>query len=264
MQLYGKRPVLERLKAAPDTIRALYLQKEVDAPEVVQAAKRAHLRFVSASKAQFERRAGSVHAQGMIAEVEEFRYASLEDLLKAEPRPTLFLLDRLTDPQNLGGILRSTACFGGIALVLPRHDSAEVNETVLRVACGGENYVPVARVTNLVVACEQAKKASYWIAGASTDEGEPIHQARWPSPLAVVVGSEGAGIRPGLKKHLELTLTLPMPGAALSFNVATAAALIAYEITRRRLQLHPRPARRGRDPEVGPPQRLVDDRHQKQ
>ena len=236
MQLYGKRPVLERLKAAPATIRTLVLQKEVDAPEVVQAAKAAHLRFVSASKAEFERRAGPVHAQGVIAEVEEFRYAPLEDLLKKpEPRPTLLLLDRVTDPQNLGAILRTTACLGGIALVLPKHDSAEVNETVLRVACGGENYVPVARVTNLIAAAEQAKKAGYWVAGCSTTEGEPIHRAQWPWPLAVILGSEGTGIRPGLKKHLELTLTLPMPGAALSFNVAVAAALIAYEITRRRL-----------------------------
>ncbi len=236
MRLYGKRPVVERLRRAPRTIRVLYLQEESDAAEVVRAAKEAGVRFVPKSKAEMARMTGLAHAQGVLAEIEDYRYAELEDLLKRpEPRPSLFLLDRITDPQNLGAILRTTACLGGFALVLPRHDSAEVNETVLRVACGGENHVPVALVTNLTQAAELAKKAGYWIAGAAAEGGTPLHQADWPTPLAVVLGSEGGGIRPGLEKQLELQLTLPMPGAALSYNVATAAALIAYEITRRRL-----------------------------
>lgn len=236
MRLFGKRPVLERLRAAPQTIRRLVIQQETDASEVVRAAQAAGKTFSSMAKADFARLAGDVHAQGILAEVEEFRYAALEDLLqRPAPRQTLFLLDRVTDPQNLGNILRTLGCLGGIALVLPKHESAEVNETVLRIACGGENHVPVAQVTNLAQAAEKAKKAGYWVAGTAVSGGQPIHTADWPTPLAVVLGSEGGGIRPGLEKHLELTLTLPMPGAPLSFNVATAAAILAYEITRRRL-----------------------------
>ncbi len=228
--------MLERLQAAPKTIRTLIIQQGVDAPEVVRAAKTAGHRFISKTKAEFARLAPDLHAQGVLAEVEEFQYAALEDLVrKPEPRPTLLFLDRVTDPQNLGAILRTTACLAGFALVLPRHESVEVNETALRVACGGENYVAVARVTNLAQASELAKKAGYWIAGAVSSGGTPLHEADWPEPLAVVLGSEGSGIRPGLEKHLDLKLTLPMPGADLSFNVATATALIAYEITRRRL-----------------------------
>ena len=241
MRLYGKRPVIERLKSAPKTIRSLYIQKEVEASEVVQAAKGAGLSFSSISKAEFSKLAGDAHAQGVLAEVADFLYADLENLLKRKPQPTLIFLDRVTDPQNLGAILRSLACFGGFALVIPKHDSVEVNETVLRVACGGENHVPVALVTNLAPAAEKAKKAGYWVAGAATQGGQPIQSADWPTPLAVVLGSEGGGIRPGLEKHLDLTLSLPMPGAALSFNVATAAALIAYEVTRRRLTLEGKP-----------------------
>ena len=237
MRLYGKQPVLERLRSAPQSVRGLILQQETDAAEIVQAAQAAKIRFLSKSKAEFAKLAPDVHAQGVLAEVEDFRYAAIEDLLKKPgPRPTLFLLDRVTDPQNLGAILRALACFGGVAVVLPKHESAEVTETVLRVACGGENHVPVARVTNLARACEQAKEAGYWIAGAAPSGGTPLHEADWPTPLALVLGSEGGGIRPGLEKHLDLALTLPMPGAKLSFNVATAAALIAYEITRRKLE----------------------------
>lgn len=236
MRLYGKRPVLERLKAAPQTIRALYLQQGVDASQVVRAAAAAGRTFQSVSKSAFLRMAGPGHAQGVLAEVTPFQYVRLETLLRPQaPRRCLLLLDRISDPQNLGAILRTIACLGGFALVLPRHESAEVNETVLRVACGGENYVPVARETNLSQVCTLAKKAGYWIAGATESGGTSMPRVDWPAPLAVVLGSEGSGIRPGLAKQLDLTLTLPMPGATLSFNVATAAALIAYEITRRKL-----------------------------
>jgi len=236
MRLYGKRPVLERLKTAPKTIRALVLQQDTDAADLVKAAKAAGITFLSKSRHDFSRLAPELHTQGVLAEVEDFRYVEIEQLLQQqEPRPTLILLDRVTDPQNLGAILRTLACLGEFAVVLPRHESAEVNETVLRIACGGENHIPVARVTNLVQASEAAKQAGYWIAGAVPAGGTPLHTADWPVPLAVILGSEGTGIRPGLEKQLELKLSLPMPGAALSFNVATAAALIGYEVTRRRL-----------------------------
>lgn len=237
MRLYGKRPVTERLRAAPRTIRALYIQQGIDNPEVVQAAKASNCSFTSLGKNDFAKLAGDAHAQGVLAEVNDFQYASLEELFaRPEPRPVLFFLDRLTDPQNLGALMRTMACLGNIALVLPKHDSVEITEVVLRVACGGENYVPVARVTNLAQASELAKKAGYWIVGTSTQSGTPLHKVQWPWPLAVILGSEGTGVRPGLVKHLEMTVTLPMPGAPLSFNVATAAALIAYEMTRSRLE----------------------------
>lgn len=228
---------MERLKTAPQTIRALYIEQGVHASEVVRAAKEAGQKFISVPKDEFSRMSKGANTQGVLAEVEKFQYTPLDELLEnLEPRPCLFLLDRVTDPQNLGNILRTLACLGGIALVLPKHESAEVNETVLRIACGAENYLLVAQVTNLVTACQLAKKTGYWIAGAVVDKGTPIHTVKWPMPLAVVIGSEGSGIRPGLQKYLDLEVTLPMPGAAISFNVATAASLIAYEITRAKLQ----------------------------
>lgn len=236
MYLYGKRPVMERLRVRPQTVRAVFLEENFNDGELIQKVKAAKRPCTSISRSAFARVAGSVNAQGVAAEVEPFRYVDLEDLLgPSEPRPTLFFLDRVTDPQNLGAILRTLACLGNTAVVLPKHDSVEVTETVLRVACGGENHVPVARVTNLAQAAEVAKKAGFWMVGTALSGGTPLHAVQWPWPLAVVLGSEGGGIRPGLAKHMELNVTLPMPGAPLSFNVATAAALLAYEITRVRL-----------------------------
>ena len=235
IRLSGRQPVLERLRRAPKSIRTLYLRQGTEAKDLLEEAHRAGCRIVTIPSSQFARLAGEAHAQGVVAEVEGFSYAALEDLLEGKEKRTLFFLDRITDPQNLGSILRSLACFGKMAVVLPKHESVEVTDTVLRVACGGENEVPVSQVTNLVQSCELAKKAGYWIAGAVASGGEPIQKVAWPDAVGVVLGSEGSGIRPGLAKHLDFSVTLPMPGAPLSFNVAIAAALVAYEVTRSRL-----------------------------
>ncbi len=234
MRLYGKRPVAERLRAAPATMQHIYLEEQGDTSEIAALAHAAGRRVTILAHTAFAKRVGAVHAQGVLAEVEPFQYADLDTLLERTPPLTVLFLDRVTDPQNVGNILRTMACLGGVGLVLPKHDSAEINETVLRVACGGENYVPVARVTNLVQATERAKRARYWIAGAVSDGGTPLAEVQWPAPLGLVVGAEGSGIRPGLAKHLELTVTLPLRGAALSLNVATAAALVVYEVQRAR------------------------------
>jgi len=240
MRLYGKRPVLERLKAAPHTIRAIHLKEGTRIAAIRPLAQAKGISVSVHSKEAFHRMANVGHTQGVVAEVEGFAYTDFLDLIRPKTKSplVLFFLDRITDPQNLGAILRTLACLGGFAVVVPKHDAVQVNETVLRVACGAENYVPVARVTNLAQACEQAKQAGWWLAGAIPQGGTPIHQADWPHPIGIVLGSEGGGIRPGVRRHLELTLSLPMPGAQLSFNVATSAGLIAYEITRRRLTAH--------------------------
>lgn len=236
MHLYGKRPVMERLRAHPQTLRSLYLEENFNDRELIQLAKAAKRPYAFIPRAAWAKRVGPGNPQGVMAEVDPFGYADFEQLLKpSESRPTLFFLDRITDPQNLGNILRTLACLGNAAVILPKHDSVEVTETVLRVACGGENHVPIARVTNLAQAAESAKKAGFWMMGTAVSGGRALYEVEWPWPVAVVLGSEGSGIRPGLAKQMELTVTLPMPGAGLSFNVATATALIAYEITRCRL-----------------------------
>jgi 23S rRNA (guanosine2251-2'-O)-methyltransferase len=233
MKLYGKKPVFERLRANPKSIQKIYLEKGTDLSEMVRLIKSAGLNFDSVDKKKFKTLIGDVHAQGVCAEVKDFSYHSLEEILRQRPALDLVCLDNLSDPQNLGAILRSLACFGGFALVLPQHRSVEVTESVLRVACGGENYVPVAKVTNLASALEKIKTQGYPVAGAVLD-GENLGERELPSPLCLVVGSEGKGIRPGILPHLDLKLTIPMPEAKLSFNAALACAILAYEMRRQK------------------------------
>ncbi|MFH1552020.1 MAG: RNA methyltransferase [Candidatus Omnitrophota bacterium] len=236
MNLYGKNPILERIKADPHSIRKLYLQKRTDLSDIVREAKKTGLAFESVDKAWFKSKCAEAHTQGVMAEVEEFKYAPypviLDECLNDLSVPVF--LDGITDPQNLGSIIRTLACMGGFSLVLPEHRSAHVNETVLRVANGGENYIKIAKVTNIASAIEKAKEKSILIAGAVVEDSSDILEEELRFPLAVVIGSEGKGIRPGLMKCLDMKLALPMRGAPLSYNAAVAAAMFCYEINRRR------------------------------
>ena len=236
MRLYGKNPVLERIKANPRSIRKLYLQKRTDLSEIVREAKEAGLTFESVDKKWLKTKCGDGHTQGVMVEVKEFEYVPfakiLAECLENISIPVFF--DGVTDPQNLGAIIRNIACLGGFSMVLPEHGSAHVNETVLRVASGGENYVNIARVANAAAAIKKMKEKGAWIAGAMASGGEDILKTDLVFPLGIVIGSEGKGIRPGIRKYLDAGLSLPMRGAALSYNVAVAASIFCYEINRRR------------------------------
>ncbi|MGB2601111.1 MAG: 23S rRNA (guanosine(2251)-2'-O)-methyltransferase RlmB [Candidatus Omnitrophota bacterium] len=238
MKLYGKNPVLERIRTSPGSIRGLYLQKRTDLSEVVKEAKKAGVEFKSVDKTWFLKECGDVHSQGVMAEVDEYEYASFGEIMAdCENGSTVpVFLDGITDPQNLGAIIRNLACLGGFSLVLPEHRSAQVNNTVLRVANGGENYIKIAQVTNLATTLNKIREKGITVAGAVVEDATDILKADIEFPMVIVIGSEGKGIRPGVRKNLDLKLSLPMHGAPLSYNASVAASLFCYEINRRRLK----------------------------
>ena len=237
MRLYGKNPILERIKSNPGSIKKLYLQEKTDLSEVVREAKAAGIAFESVEKPWFRKVGEDLHTQGVLAEVENFVYTPFAEILDdcSSGISTPVFLDGITDPQNFGSIIRTLACFGGFSIVLPEYESVEVTEAVLRVASGGENYIKISKVTNLAKVADKAKERGVSIAGAVVDGGENIISSKLDFPMIIMIGSEGKGIRPGLKKYLDKRLALPMKGAGLSFNAAIAAALFAYEITRKKL-----------------------------
>ncbi len=236
MLLFGKNSVFERLKANPKTIKNILMQEGFDDPAIMDIVKSRKIPFKHVAEKELLKFKHTERLQGIVAETEEFKYLSFDELQDKfnEKRLSFILLDGVTDPQNLGAIIRITACFGGFAIVIPERDSCEVNETVLNIASGGENYVPICRVNNLSNALIHAKKAGYWIAGTVVEGGEDLNKISFPFPLCLVLGSEGKGIHHGVQKQLELKVTLPMKGAALSFNVAMASSIFCYEITRQK------------------------------
>lgn len=236
MKLYGKNPVVERIRSAPGTIKKLYLRKRTELSEIVREAKKAGLRFESVEGPEIESICPGANTQGVVAEIKDFEYTPFSVLLSEclAFKTVIVFADEITDPQNLGAIIRNLACLGGFSLAIPEHNSADVNETVLKVANGGENYVRIAMVKNTVSALRKAREDGVWIAGADANGAADIREASWQYPLGVVIGSEGRGIRPGVVKELDESFSLPMDGARLSYNAAAASALFCYEIVRSR------------------------------
>ncbi|MFH1846035.1 MAG: RNA methyltransferase [Candidatus Omnitrophota bacterium] len=236
MKIYGKRSVLERIRVNPGTIKKIYLQKRVDLSEIVKALKEKCISFESVDNEWIKTKCGEVNVQGVVAEVSLFEYASFSQIIKecSTGASIPVFIDSITDPQNLGSIIRNVACLGGFSIVLPEHRSVCVNETVLRVACGGENYLKISKVTNLAGAVRQAKEKGVMMIGADVQGHEDVSKIRTDIPIGVVIGSEGKGIRPGLAKLLDVKAVLPMHGAPLSYNAAVAATLFCYEVRRNR------------------------------
>ena len=199
MKLYGTKPVIERLKSNPKSIQRIFIQDHYnDAGYVHKKAKKWGIPVITVPKSKIQKMARSVNTQGIIASIEAFPYVSYDEMLDEalKKRSPLLFLDGLTDPQNLGAIIRAVACLGVFSIVLPTHHSVEITEAVLRVACGGDNFIQAAKVANLSQAIKLAKEAGFWITGAVVKGGQSIMEVELPFPLALVIGSEQKGIRP--------------------------------------------------------------------
>jgi len=234
MFLYGKNSVFERLKADPKSIKKVFLREDFSNPHIEKLIKSNNIpaRRVTRKELLKIKRADSL--QGIIAQTEKFGYADFDDLLLKEKQLSFIFLDRVFDPQNLGSIIRTAGCFGEFAIVIPKHKACEVTEAVLHVACGAENFTPVAMVSNLANALIEAKKKGWWVVGGVVGEGQSLNGVNLPFPLCLVLGSEGKGVRYGLQKHLDIKVRIPMEGAPLSFNIGGACAIFCYEIARQR------------------------------
>jgi 23S rRNA (guanosine2251-2'-O)-methyltransferase len=256
MKIYGKNPVLERLKANPKSIRVIFV--EAGHPEHGYIARKAKQHGISISVVDARRMmklGRSLNTQGLMMEVEDFGYMPFDDVLDEAVDKGIVpvFCDGLTDPQNLGAIMRSLACLGGFTLVLPTHDSVHVTEAVLRVACGGDNYVRACRVNNLNQAILKAQERGLTVVGSVVKEGQDIRTTRLAFPLALVIGSEDQGIRDVVVKRLDMKISVPMAHPRMSLNAGHAASIFCYEISKQRPQYV------SRKKEVAPKEEVVSD-----
>ncbi len=193
--------------------------------------------YSAKDKARYEaefKRAGGTSAelessQGVFAEVGDPKAISHLDALRAakdkEKYPVMLYLDSVTDPQNLGSILRSAAFFGVSGLVLTETRSSPLTPAAVKISSGGFVHVPIVRVPNLARGLEEAKEEGFWVIGLSEHATEKFHTARLDSPLAIVVGNEESGMRQLTAKSCDYTLSIPGSGPLVSLNAATAAAV---------------------------------------
>ena len=215
----------------------LYIQddilgKNVDKLKELASEKKVGISFVSKDKLK-EMSDGGVH-QGFVLKTSAYAYKELSDLLAITQEldnPLLIIIDGLTDPHNLGSILRTADATGVSGIIIPKHRSVGVTPVVVKTSTGAVNHMPIARVTNLSQTLDKLKDAGFWIFGTDMD-GTPHHKWQTQGKLALIIGAEGAGITQNIKKQVDEMITIPMVGHVQSLNAGVAAGILMYEWAR--------------------------------
>jgi 23S rRNA (guanosine2251-2'-O)-methyltransferase len=245
--VYGIHAVGEAL-AAGEPLRAVHVAADRSKDGALRAllaqAKERGVPVRFEGRAFFEKVPFKAH-QGVVGISPPFDYASLHDILanrRAQTMPRLIVvLDHLTDPHNVGAIIRTAEAAGADGVVLPERRSAGVNATVRKAAAGATAHLPIARVANVAEAIRVLKKTGVWVAGADpSPEVVEFHRADFDRDLALVIGAEGSGLSQLVKRECDYLVRLPMQGRVGSLNASVAAAILIYEALRQR-DRSPRP-----------------------
>ncbi|WAL59549.1 23S rRNA (guanosine(2251)-2'-O)-methyltransferase RlmB [Thermocoleostomius sinensis] len=176
--------------------------------------------------------------QGIVAQVAPYEYAELGDLIEqakaATEHPVLIAVDGITDPQNLGAIIRTAEAIGAQGLVIPQRRAVGITSTVVKVAAGALETFPVARVVNLARALEELKSAGFWIYGTAVNASQPVDTVRFDQPLVLVIGAEGEGLSLLTQRCCDVLVSIPLSGNTPSLNASVAAGMVLYEVYRQR------------------------------
>jgi 23S rRNA (guanosine2251-2'-O)-methyltransferase len=233
MIIYGVNPVLEAIRSHPERVRYVGVAREHTArhQRLIAEANQHDVAVRKLAADQINRLAGRGVHNGVVAEVSEQAYADFDEAIASEMTTFVLILDSITDPQNLGAILRVADGFGVHLVVLPEHESVGLTPAAVKASAGASEWVPVAEVTNLARAIEALQKAGFWVYGAAAG-GDAPSAIDFSGRVALVLGNEGTGIRRNVLEHCDRVVTIPMSGHVESFNVATAAAILCYEVAR--------------------------------
>jgi len=231
--VYGANPVLEAIRSHPDRVRYVAIAREQSSrlQKVAAEAKSAGVAVRMMPAAQIDKLAGRGVHNGVVAEVHEAAYADFDDVLAREETRLVLILDGITDPQNFGAILRVADGFAVDLVVIPEHDSVGLTPAAVKASAGASEWVSVAQVTNLARSIETLKKHGYWVYAAAAN-GDRADTIDFTGNVALVLGSEGKGVRRNVLEHCDRVVSIPMFGHVDSFNVASAAAVLCYEVVR--------------------------------
>ncbi|WP_281273451.1 23S rRNA (guanosine(2251)-2'-O)-methyltransferase RlmB [Cohnella lupini] len=240
--LAGKHPILEAMKAGR-SINKIFVSAQAQRHLVQPIMDEAKIRGIvvqQVDKSKLDRLVPDMQHQGVVAQAAAVAYVEVEDLLaRAAERgeaPLIVLLDEVEDPHNLGSVLRTADCTGVHGVIIPKRRSASLTAVVAKTSAGAVEYVPVARVANLVQTMEKLKEAGLWIAGADAGAKEGFYDTNLTGPMAIVIGNEGQGLSRLVKERCDFILSLPMSGQINSLNASVAAGVILYEVVRQRQQ----------------------------
>lgn len=238
--IIGRQPVLEALKSHQPIEQILILHgasgSHID--QIKQLARKLAVHVKETDKNKFAELAGSTQAQGVIAIIDSYRYVEVEEILavsqrKKEP-PFILILDEIEDPHNLGALIRSAECAGVHGVIIPLHNAASVNSTVVKTSAGATAHLPIARVINIGQTLDELKKAGVWIVGTEMESDKLYYEHDYGGALAIVIGNEGKGIRRLVKEKCDFLVKIPMHGKIESLNASVAGALVMFEAAKGR------------------------------
>ena len=239
MIIYGRNPVKEAYRAGK-TIEKLYLPKGAPDPvlsPIYKMAKEKRTVISYVDKFTMDKLSEGGNHQGVLAQITDFDYSTVEDILalakEKDEDLLIVLLDGITDPHNLGAIVRSAECFGAHGIVIPKHRSVGVNDTVVKVASGATEHMLIAKVTNINDTIRMLKEHNVWVYATDFD-GKAPKATNLTGNVAIVIGSEGEGIHKLTKELCDDTLTIPEYGKINSLNASVATGIILYEAVRQR------------------------------
>jgi 23S rRNA (guanosine2251-2'-O)-methyltransferase len=232
--IYGRHPVEAVLQTRPSEVKRLWVANELSNGRDIVAARDAGVRVEVLPKDKLEALAKSQYHQGLVAEAAEFTYADVRDLMPGD-RPGLVLaLDSVQDPQNFGALVRSAECFGATGVLVPQDRAASVTGTAGKASAGAIERLPIARSVNLARALGELKEMGYWTTGLAGEAETLLPDVDLKGHTVVVVGAEGSGLRPVIRKACDFLARIPMTGVTGSLNASVAGGVALYEAFRQR------------------------------
>ena len=234
MIVYGKN-VFSQIQNDPSSIEKIYIQQGLKDQKIWKTVKDIHILYDVVDRSRLDKLCKDTHHQGIACKVKEIETFSLEQIVSKAKTPGLLVaLDGVQDPHNVGAILRTCDCTGVDGLILCKHNSAGLTPAAIKSSTGAAYTIPVSIVTNLSQSLKSLKEMGYWIVGTDMLNARDYREGMYDMPTVIVIGNEGKGISPIVKKQCDYMVTLPMVGSISSLNASVACAVLLYQVYNQR------------------------------
>lgn len=237
--IFGRNPVIEAIKSGKE-IEKIYVSKTAggNISKIINLAKEAGIVVSTTDNDILSKLAGSQNHQGVVAVGAVYKYFDVDDLLEyAEQRkekPFLLILDEITDPHNLGAIIRSAEAFGVHGIIIPKRRAVGVNATVVKTSAGAVEHMRIAKVSNINNTIRDLKERGLWIVGTDVNAEKSFEEVNYDFPVAFVIGNEGKGVSKLVLQNCDFVVKIPMKGKINSLNASVAASILIYQVVSKR------------------------------
>ncbi len=231
--IWGRNPIIEAIKAGKSLEKIMVAHDSHLPKELIKLAEEKNIKIQKVPRKKVEETAGTKKTQGVVALLSPVKYWDANKLLEKaiEEKGFLLVLDHITDPQNVGNMIRTAEVLGATGVITPKERSSPINEVVVKGSAGAVFHIPIAKVGSIRDILDKFKKMGGWVVAVEKG-GKPIHKIKFPFPLAIVLGSEGKGTSKPVLNVADIIATIPMKGKITSLNVASATAIALWEVAK--------------------------------